>query len=288
MRGPVTDHQASGVPVGDEPPFLTEATAGPMVPDAELPIVERVLAVADRWRVALAVLALPLVIAVVATPFLLAGDDEVDLGPSGDVRSGLAPVLDGVGDSTVASRERLAEATIDDLARVMIGTADAPNKVYNGAANVVIALLGGPEAATRRLHARDPDFAGLVVNRYMLADRKPSGDNLATAESLAAVHSRLAARQVAGLRPETIDAAREVLRSGDESPQLFAKGGSLQTDPMTRVRAGWWEGDKRKLVVVVMGSAPRPEENSTEAYEALSTRVRTVWDAAREAFADSR
>lgn len=186
-----------------------------------------------------------------------------------------------------ATRDALGDSTIDEIGRVMIGKTKASNPVYNGAANVAIGLLGGPEAVTRAFQKRDPAFHGLVLNRYMLADRTEQGDNMATAATLAAVHLRLATRKLPGLREATIDRVRAVLAKEERNLQLYSKGGSLSSDPLTRVRSGWREGDRRSLVCVVMGSAPKAglsKRDSDQAYGRVKASVAAVWDAFDEAY----
>lgn len=182
----------------------------------------------------------------------------------------------------------LAGSTVDEIGRIMIGTTEAPNLVYNGAANVAIGVLGGPAAATRAMRARDPAFAGLTLNRYMLADRTERGDNTATAAALAAVHRRLATRDLPGLDRATIDRVRDVLAKGNRKRQLYSKGGSLRSDPLTRVRAGWREGPKRSLVWVVMGSAPQTSAvEPATAHKGLTASVASLWEAIDAAYESS-
>lgn len=90
----------------------------------------------------------------------------------------------------------IAGATIRRIGQMMIRGTDLSNAVYNAAANVTTALLGGPEALTGLIHDRDPAFGGLTVRRYMLTTRDVTGDNEATAASLAAVLQRVAARDL--------------------------------------------------------------------------------------------
>ncbi|WP_425399840.1 serine hydrolase [Aeoliella sp.] len=165
------------------------------------------------------------------------------------------------------SRKALTDISVAALGKQMIRVGDGPNKVYNGAANVVIALLGGPEKATARIRKRNEQFAGHTVNRYMLADRNATGDNTATAQSLAAVHAALARREVEGLEPKTIERLRNVLLlSKDKSgTSHYFKGGSLGTDPVTYVRAGWWEGERPTVVYALMGAADPESDTKVDA-----------------------
>ena len=72
-------------------------------------------------------------------------------------------------------RRELTDATVREIDHHMIRGTGVSNVVSNAAANVTTAVLGGPEDLTRRIHARDPTFAGLVTRRYMLAARDVTG-----------------------------------------------------------------------------------------------------------------
>ena len=124
----------------------------------------------------------------------------------------------------------------------MIRGTGVSNAVYNAAANLVTAFLGGPPELTGRIHARHPDFAGIASRRYMLAARDVTGDNEATAASLAAVLAAIARGDVPGLSPETHDAMRDILFLEEtDDGRHFYKGGSLNSNPITRVLSGYWE-----------------------------------------------
>ena len=148
----------------------------------------------------------------------------------------------------------LATASTRRVAEAMITGKGVDNLTYNVAANLVTAFCGGPAWLDAKLHERSPAFRDLRVRRYMLANRTTNGDNDATAHGLAAVHAALATRTVPGLSRATIDACRDVLaRPADaQGRKVFAKGGSLDSDPVTRVEAGWREGPEGAVVHVVM------------------------------------
>ena len=183
-------------------------------------------------------------------------------------------------------QQALREASVYDIGAIMIGTKDASNQVYNGAANLSMALLGGPREATGLMHARDPAFAGLTLNRYMLADRNERGDNTATPASLAEVYRLLASGKMPGLSRETIERVKSALLADAEEPRHYFKHGALQTDPMASIRSGWYEQDDRRLVYVVMGSAPAPKQATevASAYGKLDSAVEAIADFAREAW----
>ncbi len=164
-------------------------------------------------------------------------------------------------------RRDLTGASVRRVGLVMMGTAPASNIVYNAAANLTTAALGGPEALTAAIHARDRAFAGVAARRYMLRDRRERGDNEAPALALAAVYQRLASRRLAGIDAPTLDAIHAALRRADD-PALgrhFDKGGSLPSDPMCEVRAGWYDTARGPLVYVVMTRQPMPGADGREA-----------------------
>lgn len=173
-------------------------------------------------------------------------------------------------------RQGLRAVSVRSLGQIMIERTKASNVVYNAAANVAIALLGGPQAATQAIHDRDPAFASVVLNRYMLTDREKQGDNELKPSSLAALYQRLASKLLEGIDPTTMLAVREVLSSSKSARlgQLYYKGGTLSSKPATVVRAGWWETPKGPIVFVVMTVETTPnaveDPEGAEAFAALS------------------
>jgi hypothetical protein len=157
-------------------------------------------------------------------------------------------------------RRELTGASVRRVGLVMMGTAPASNIVYNAAANLTTAALGGPDALTALIRTRDAAFAPVAARRYMLRDRRERGDNEAPAAALAALYQRLASRRLVGVDAPTMAALHEALRRTDD-PALgrhFDKGGSLASDPMCEIRAGWYETAKGPLVYVVMTLQPMP------------------------------
>ena len=153
-----------------------------------------------------------------------------------------------------AATKALGGASTFRIAEAMITGKGVDNLTYNLAANLVTAALGGPVWLEAKLHARAPEWRGLRVRRYMLADRTTNGDNDATAHALADVHGRLARRELPGVPRLAIDAARMVLaRTADaQGRATFGKDGALDSEPITRVEAGWREGPDGAFVHVVM------------------------------------
>ena len=128
-------------------------------------------------------------------------------------------------DTQAEIKEHLETATARTVGRHMIRGTGVSNPVYNAAANLVTAFLGGPPELTARIQARHPDFAGIDSRRYMLAARDVTGDNTATAGSLAAVLAAVARGDVPGISPETHDAMRDILFLEDtEDGRHFYKG----------------------------------------------------------------
>lgn len=141
-------------------------------------------------------------------------------------------------------RAGLSSVTVRQLGAIMMGARPASNLVYNAAANVTTALLGGPERLTKLIHARSTAFGNLHVRRYMLADRKATGDNTATPEALAAIWQQFASGKLADMTDSTLDAVGQAILTRNNRYKLAGrhvfKDGSLDSDPMTRVQAGSW------------------------------------------------
>lgn len=161
----------------------------------------------------------------------------------------------------------LAHASVREVGRAMIRGDGVSNGVYNAAANLVTAWLGGPAALTARIHARDPDFASLVVRRYMLA-RRESGDNEASARGLAAPFQRLLQASLAGVDDDTHAAIRAVLRGSDHAQfgEHLHKSGALDSAPITRVETGAFpSAGGAPLIYVVMLAQDPPARGSAAA-----------------------
>jgi hypothetical protein len=157
-------------------------------------------------------------------------------------------------------RRELSGATVRRVGLVMMGTAPASNVVYNAAANVTTAVLGGPDALTVLIRKRDDAFTMVSARRYMLRNRRERGDNESPALALAVLYQRLAAGRLAGIDAPTMDAIHEALRRRDD-PALgrhYDKNGDLDSDPLSEVRAGWYDTAKGPLVYVVMTMQPTP------------------------------
>lgn len=152
------------------------------------------------------------------------------------------------------AQKALGGASVHRIAEAMISGKGVDNLTYNLAANLVTASFGGPAWLEAKLHARAPEWRGLQVRRYMLADRTVHGDNEATAHALADVHARLARADLPGVPQLAIDAARSVLaRATDAQGRAnYGKNGALDSDPITRVDAGWRTGPDGAFVHVVM------------------------------------
>jgi hypothetical protein len=120
-----------------------------------------------------------------------------------------------------------------------------------------------------------------TVNRYMLRERTEFGDNLAAPTALAALYRRLADVKLNRLDLATLEAVRSVLRQGNSASLGvgYSKGGSLASNPLTRVHAGWWDTPHGPLVYVVMLEQPNP---GTSRPSAASERLRELCTAIRE------
>jgi hypothetical protein len=175
----------------------------------------------------------------------------------------------------------LGGASVRRVAEIMMGKANASNAVYNAAANLTTAVLGGPERLTKLIRGRDPAFNKVSVRRYMLRDRKDPGDNEAPALALAALYQRLAARALAGIDGETMRAIRDAIikEDFDNRGVRFSKDGSLASDPLTEVRAGWWETARGPVIYVVMmreptlGATPSSAQRLRKTIDTLTAKL---------------
>lgn len=188
-------------------------------------------------------------------------------------------------EARVEIRRELGGASARRIGAIMMGQARASNAVYNAAANVTTAVLGGPSDLAAKIRARDPEFGPIQVRRYMLAPRDRPGDNEATAAALAAVLRRIASGRRRGIDDATLAAIRGAIRHNDDPPlgTRFTKGGSLDSEPITRVESGWWETKQGPIISVVMtvqlGTGPRPRAKAgkrlAEAADRLNRAVVT-------------
>ena len=164
-------------------------------------------------------------------------------------------------------RDHLANATVREVGYMMIRGVGVSNAVYNAAANVTTTVLGGPASLTKLIHDRDPAFVGLVSRRYMQADRVVNGDNEATAAALAVVLQQIAFRRVPKTDADTTQAMWEILHVPEDAGSTgshYFKSGSLDSDPLTRIRSGFWESPTGIVVYVVMVEQPNPGSRTRE------------------------
>jgi hypothetical protein len=183
-------------------------------------------------------------------------------------------------------RGALHGATVSTIGAIMMGSQKASNAVYNAAANLAIASLGGPGDATAKIHARDPAFAGIAVGRYMLASRTAS-DNAATPASLAAVLASIAAGKLAGVDAATASAVANAMMHGKDALGVdHHKEGNLDSDPMVCIKTGYYaRGDGKPPVVYVVGAAlsAKPSTSRDAAHRRLDKLTGSLHAALRAA-----
>lgn len=178
-----------------------------------------------------------------------------------------------------AAERALGGVSVRRIAEVMITGKGVDNATYNLAANLVIASFGGPAWLDARLHERAPEWHGLHVRRYMLADRSEHGDNEASAHALADVHARLARSDLPGVAPLAVDAARMVLVLGADARGFarHGKGGALDSDPVTRVEAGFVRGPAGAMVhVVLLAHDGLPDGTRADAGQRLGSAAKAI------------
>jgi hypothetical protein len=124
----------------------------------------------------------------------------------------------------------------------------------------------------------------------MLADRKATGDNLATPAALAAVPRCLATRRVPGVSEATVEEIRRAVPARDDPRRgrIFVKDGDLASDPITCVRSGWCEKPGAGPVVfVVMVEREGPGTSTREdAHRALAATAGRLTEALLDASKD--
>ncbi|MEE2826180.1 MAG: hypothetical protein VYE64_06090 [Planctomycetota bacterium] len=173
--------------------------------------------------------------------------------------------------------DELSNVSIRQLGSILIDSKDPSGKtysniVYNGAANVAIALLGGPAAATQKMQRRDAAFRGVHLRRYMLARRNVTGDNTATPLALATLFQTTIGKNPSDLTADTVQGITEILHARDypSGATLYAKGGALYSDPVTQVRSGHYSDQKRTMNYAIMASQKLASQTSgKEQHDAL-------------------
>jgi hypothetical protein len=178
-------------------------------------------------------------------------------------------------------RRELSHASVRRIGRIMMGSDPAANVVYNAAANVATALLGGPKELTERIHGRSEAFRRIAVRRYMLADRKVNGDNTATPEALGSVLLQLSAGKLNNVSAPTINDIHSAILSSEKRHGFTGhhryKDGSLSSDPRTRVRAGWWRSDETSAAIAYVVMLEQPVANDLSISEA-DTKLAALTD----------
>lgn len=179
----------------------------------------------------------------------------------------------------VEIRKTLGQASVRRVGEIMMGKAKTPNSVYNAAANLTTAVLGGPEELTKKIQKRDPAFRGIKAGRYMLAKRTEKNENVATAAGLAAVLRLVSTGQWENLDEQTAKAVREAMlvSESDAAGRHYRKGGDLTSNPLTVVRSGWYERDGETTVYVVVAVQPEPGNRSaSEAKQRLDDTAESL------------
>src|SRR5438445_452189 len=107
--------------------------------------------------------------------------------------------------------------------------------------------------------------------------------NTATAAALAALYQRLVQKKLARMDEATMTAIRALLDRGETAGlgQRYDKGGALASDPLTQVKAGWWETAKGPVVFVVMLVQPDPGPERRE--KAIAAQAKAASDLADKA-----
>ena len=183
-------------------------------------------------------------------------------------------------------RTALGSATVRAVGAIMMGSQKASNAVYNAAANLAIASLGGPRETTAKIRARDAAFGGVVVGRYMLAPRT-AADNAATPAALAAVLAAVAHGKLRGVDDATAGAMAEAMMQRDDALGIHHhKEGNLDSDPMVCIKTGFYaRGAGKPPLIYVVGAAlsARPTRGRDAAHRRLDKLTDAILAALRAA-----
>ncbi len=179
----------------------------------------------------------------------------------------------------------LSGVSIKRLGWIMIKKRDDAGKkysnaTYNAATNVAIALLGGPQVTTRLLRNREKSASGITINRYMLANRNTTGDNTATPMAMASLYQKIFGGELRSLPPVVVKEVQRILHSRDDSDgsRLYRKGGTLYSDPVTRVEAGCYRHGDRSMNFAIMCTQPLHESDSGKSqYKNLVQWTRSIY-----------
>ena len=172
----------------------------------------------------------------------------------------------------------LENVDLQNLGSILINFRDLSgrrysNATYNAASNIAISLLGGPKAVTRRFHAQGANSKQLNLRRYMLTNRVTNGDNTATPLALASIFHHLIGEQPSNLNKKASRAIKNILhvRDDPQGGRLYAKGGSLTSNPATSVRSGRYELNGLVLNYAIMAERKMlPGTDGQKQYDQLS------------------
>jgi len=186
--------------------------------------------------------------------------------------------------------EGLAGVSIKQLGSILIDYRDQAgtkysNAVYNAASNVAIALLGGPEGTTAKIHNRHKSFQDVHFRRYMLADRNVSGDNTASPLALATLFHVSVGKSPQGVKARTAKEVSKILHSVDykNGAKLYSKGGTLHSDPVTQVRSGQYRRGKIRMNYAIMAKQTlRSKSSGKQQYDQLKKLTGDVYSGLKD------
>jgi hypothetical protein len=156
--------------------------------------------------------------------------------------------------------------TYAQLAESMMGRnqADIGNSSYNAAASIIIFLLGGPGECTAAVRAIHTDFSSVRIGRYMLAQRTPENDNVASIRSLATACRLICAGEIPGIDEadcqEVSDCFQEQSFHGLAN---YQKHGHLSEAPSVNAWVGWLDQDENDYSIYCV-SVILWDENTVE------------------------
>jgi hypothetical protein len=159
------------------------------------------------------------------------------------------------------------------------------NPAYNTCANIVTLLLGGPAAATTKIHALDPSGAlnDVCVGRYQLTARTHKNENVASCSAFGRFYKLLVESQMPGLNTdETAELCSHLMRTtlidGNVAVSCHQKNGGLSV-----------MGEEHPAVSSTMGFCRKGGNATTKGHFVFAINVNMyAGDGAASSFAEEK
>ncbi len=154
-------------------------------------------------------------------------------------------------------RYHLKGVSVRHLATAMLGRSGTPEIVRHGAANLIVALLRGPERVSKLVRRRHPTLSRFSLGRYP-HELTDTDLGLVSTRGLASILQGIASREIPGLDQTTTNSLRDLLFTNDNDllGRHFSIHGSARRGRSAITRAGFYEHQGHDLVYVIQASLP--------------------------------